>query len=164
MPVAKPETLDTTGPNGQNPPVRQRLALWFSPPSAEDPAETLRWVRRISLVLVLANLAVAVDNQLRGAMVWPFLVGGLLLASSWVMLTPAIRGAEREPRGSEDEDHMGRRGSRATYLVCALYCLTFPIPGFLVGGVGGAVFFEALALITSLCSIWLWTRYLRHRA
>jgi hypothetical protein len=79
------------------------------------------------------------------------------------MLTPAIRSAEREPRGSEEDRRIGRRASRATYLTCALYCLTFPIPGFLVGGVGGAVFFEALALVTSLCSIWLWSRYLGHR-
>lgn len=139
------------------------MALWFSPPSDEDPAETLRWVRRIALVLGLANLIVAVHNHLRGAMAWPFLVGGVLLAASWVMLTPAIRSAEREPRGSEEDRRIGRRASRATYLTCALYCLTFPIPGFLVGGVGGAVFFEALALVMSLCSIWLWSRYLGHR-
>lgn len=128
--------------------MRSRLAQWFSPPDRGHPAETLRWVRRVSILISAFGLIVAAQLALEGAdnvVVWVLVASAALLASTWLMLKPAIRQAEqRGPLTVEERARAIGRSDRATLVIAAIYCVTFPIVGYVLEGTSGAIFFFVL--------------------
>lgn len=66
--------------------MREHLIRWFSPPNGESPAETLRWVRRISLAAGVGVLLLALQTwgaQGAGWDVWVLAGAGVLSLNSW---------------------------------------------------------------------------------
>lgn len=128
--------------------MRSRLTQWFIPPDRGHPAETLRWVRRVSLLISAFGLIVAGQAALEGAdkvVVWVLVASAVLLASTWLTLKPAIRHAERRgPLTVEERTRAIRRSDRGTLVMAAIYCVTFPIVGYVLEGTGGAIFFFVL--------------------
>lgn len=138
--------------------MRQRLLQWLSPPSLSNPGETLRWVRRVSLLSGVFALTIAGQFALEGesgVLIGLLLVGALLSASSWVTLKPAIRRADERGALTAVELAAARgRANRVSRILGVGYCIAFPIAGYALLGVGGAIFFLVLAVLISAFGIW----------
>jgi len=145
--------------------MRKRLLQWLAPPSRANPGETLRWVRRVSVLASVFALLIAAQLALQGAnevMIWVIVASALLGATSWVTLRPAIRRADqRGPLTAEEFTRGVRRGDRAVLVMAALYCITFPIIGYLLEGLGGAIFFFVMGTVSGGLGIWMNRRFRR---
>jgi hypothetical protein len=142
--------------------MRRRWVQWLSPPSRSNPGETLRWVRRIFLLGGVFALVVAGQFALQGesgVLISVLVVSGLLSVSTWVTLKPAIRRAdEHGPLSAEDLPHARRRERRASVFTATLFCIAFPVIGYVLEGVGGAATFFVLGALSVGLAIWILRR------
>jgi hypothetical protein len=139
--------------------MRRRFLQRLAPPSPSNPGDSLRWVRRASLVSGGFGLLIAAQIALSGGssvVVAILVAAGLLSASTWVTLVPAIRRADQRGRLTPTETQEAiRRGNRASLVMAIILCLAFTIAGFVLdGGVGGAALLLALGAVIVGLSIW----------
>jgi hypothetical protein len=95
----------------------------------------------------------------RGVLIAVLVVSSLLSASTWVTLQPAIRRAdERGPLSAEELGQARRRERRASMFTAALLCIAFPVIGYVLEGIGGAVFFFVVAALSVGVGTWILRR------
>ena len=142
--------------------MRRRWVQWLSPPSRSNPGETLRWVRRISLLSGVFALVIAGQFALQGesgVLIAVLVASGLLSASTWVTLMPAIhRADEHGPLSAEELPLARRRERRASVFTAALLCIAFPVIGYVLEGIGGAAFFFVAGALSVGLGIWMLRR------
>jgi hypothetical protein len=135
-----------------------RLQRWFAPPSPESPAETLRWVRRVSIgVGTFVFFTIGITWAAGDAPPRFLLVSlGLFVLSAGTLgpgagpdLPSAARGGARK-----------RRGRRAGHVFAGILCVTFPIVGYAIDGLPGAIFFLVVAVVSGGLGLWLTNRML----
>jgi FtsH-binding integral membrane protein len=91
---------------------------WLTP-APDDPAATLRWVRRVELAFVPFAVLVTVLLVAQESPVWWLCCAGAVLGLvSAAIMTPAIRRAER---GSLDPSHWREWRSKAELLTCVTF-------------------------------------------
>jgi hypothetical protein len=142
-----------------------RLQRWFARPSPESPAETLRWVQRMSIATAVVGLPGLVLLWATGGIpLWLLLVLPGLLLLSVISLGPPIRDAERKELDPSYRppplEQRRRRGRRAGYLMLAVLCLTMPIVGYAIEGLPTAIAFLVGALVSGGLGVWLTNRIL----
>lgn len=83
-----------------------------------------------------------------GVLTAVLIAGGLLSASTWVTLEPAIRRLDkRGPLTPAELSRSGRLGDRVALIMATLYCVAFPIVGYVLEGVAGAIFFFVMGAL-----------------
>src|SRR2546430_998081 len=94
---------------------------WLTP-AHDDPAATLRWVRRVELAFVPFAVLVAILLAADGSPVWWLCCGSAVLGMVCAAtMTPAIRRAER---GQHDPSHWREWRRRAELLTGVTYAAT----------------------------------------
>jgi hypothetical protein len=119
-------------------------------------------VRRISLLGGVFALVIAGQFALQGdssVLIAVLVVSGVLSASTWVTLKPAIRRAdEHGPLSAEELPQAKRRERRASVFTAALLCIVFTIIGYVLEGVAGAATFFVLGALSAGLAIWISAR------
>jgi len=94
-----------------------------------------------------------------GVLIAVLVAGGLLSASTWVTLMPAIHQAdEHGPLSAEELPRARRRERRASVLTAALLCIAFPVIGYVLEGIGGAAFFFVAGALSAGLGTWMLRR------
>jgi hypothetical protein len=119
-------------------------------------------VRRISLLGGVFALVIAGQFALQGesgVLIAVLVVSGLLSASTWVTLKPAIRRAdEHGPLSAEELAQAKRRERRASVFTAALLCIAFPVIGYVLEGIAGAATFFVVGVLSAGLGIWISAR------
>ena len=140
----------------------ERLKRWFSRPPIDQPAEVLRWVRRISLAVAGGGLLVAAQIWATdGSPPWALLAAFGAAVAGAATMGPAIREAERRGPVTDpvERKRLRRRGDRAQWLVSAAVTIGCAVFGYIVDGVTGAAFLVCFALVSSALGIWFYQRW-----
>lgn len=135
-----------------------RLRMWFAAPRDGDARETLRWVRRMEIGVGVLGLVAA-------ATTWSGEWWSCRGSSSVEASRASPRG--REPRRScakaetrpeiliTDPVRRKERGRRFLRYFLPIYVLIFAGIGYLLLGVGGGIFFFAVAAIGGGLGAWM---------
>jgi hypothetical protein len=127
--------------------------------SGGDPRETLRWVRRMEIGGGVLGLAGAVVSWSGEWWSWLIVGGSLLSLSPWPGAAAILRRAEKRPEILiADPERRRERGRRLLRYLMPLNALVFTAVGYVVLGVGGALFFLALAAVSGALLYWLLSR------
>lgn len=127
------------------------------PPPPGEPAETLRWVRRVSLAGIPVFLLFAAVNW-AGESWFPWLVIGVIVYAVYgaVSMHYAIRRAERHGPLTQDELAAGRRRADRFERIYppTLGAMCFGA-GYLVGGVVVGLVLAAVGVVNGGLGVWL---------
>jgi hypothetical protein len=120
---------------------------WLTP-ARDDPAATLRWVRRVELAFVPFALLVAVLLLTKHSEVWwlPLASAVLGLVCAAVM-GPAIRRAEE--RGAVDATTWARQAERLTVVTFAALAAIAVVLAYAFSGLGLAALLAATFAVSS---------------
>ena len=136
--------------------AHRRLSGWMPPTAATDPRETLRWVRRMELVsggaAIIAGLALWNDGWWH----WVLIGVGLLGFSPWPGARAILRRADRKPGVLVSDPERRRcRGRRVALVQVPLYAISGFVIGYLVDGLGAAIFMGLALGLTAAFAAWL---------
>jgi hypothetical protein len=133
------------------------------PPREDDPAATLRWVRRIHLWSVPGGLLMAAVLWLAHIGIW--WCGLLVTAGSLVSVAtmgPALRRAEAHgPNDPATRPERLRRAERITVAMAGAMTVVIAVVALVIEGPGLAITIAGLMLISVPPGLWLarrWTR------
>jgi hypothetical protein len=136
-----------------------RLRAWFAPPRNGDARETLRWVRRIEIGMGVIGLVAAGTTWSGEWWSWLIFGGSLVSLSPWPGAAAILRQAETRPEIlNTDPVRRKERGRRFLRYFLPIYVLTFAGTGYLLLGVGGAIFFFAVAAIGGGLGAWTFSK------
>jgi hypothetical protein len=113
-------------------------------------------VRRTEIAGGVLGLAAAVVSWSGEWWSWLIVGGSLVSLSPWPGAAAILRRAEKRPEILiADPERRRERSRRLMRYVLPLNALVFTAVGYLVFGVGGAIFFLALAAVSGGLSYWL---------
>ena len=132
-----------------------RLRAWITPPPGGDPRKTLLWVRRMEIVGGVANLGIAAATWSGEWWSWLLVAIGVLSLSPWPGVAVILRKAEKRPDVLiSDPERRRQRGVRFLRYFVPVYVLVFTASGYLLEGVGGAIFFFVVGSIGAAAGVW----------
>jgi 4-hydroxybenzoate polyprenyltransferase len=142
--------------------MAQRLMSGLVPPnSASEPREILRWVRRVEIVTGLAAVVAGIALWNAGWFHWLLIGVGLLGLSPWPGAQAILRRADRKPGVLvTDPERRRTRGRRAAQIQVPLYAIAGLVIGYLVGGLGVALFMGVVMGFSAALGAWLVMRRL----
>jgi hypothetical protein len=140
--------------------MAQRLMSGWAPPtSASDPREILRWVRRMEIVTGLAAIVAGIALWSAGWFHWVLVGVGLLGLSPWPGPQAILRRAERKPGVLvTDPERRRTRGRRAAQILVPVYATIGFVAGYLVDGLGAAIFMCVAMGLSATLGAWLFVR------
>jgi hypothetical protein len=132
------------------------------PPKEDDPAETLRWVRRLQFVMLPGGLLIALllrAEDLGGW--WLGLAVSAMALLSLATIGPSIRRAERHgPNDPATRPQRIRRAERVTLAWFGAFTVAAVAVGYAVDGPGLAIFLGALMIVGAAGGIWAFRRWI----
>ena len=145
--------------------VWERLRRYLSrPPPGAPPLETLRWVRRLTVAMLpLAALFFVRAWASDAVPLWVAAGVAALMASSPASLTLVIRATESAAASGDytppSPEQLRRRERRAAYVTVAVLCISLPVIGYLVDGLGSAALFLVIGIFSSGVAVWSQRRF-----
>jgi enoyl-CoA hydratase/carnithine racemase len=122
---------------------------WLTP-ARDDPAATLRWVRRVELAFVPFAVLVTLLLLADGSRVWWLCCAGAVLGLlSAATMTPAIRRAERRPVDPSHWSEWRRKAELLTGVTYAGMACIAVVLGYVFGGTELAVILAAVFAASS---------------
>ena len=122
---------------------------WLTP-AHDDPAATLRWVRRVELAFVPFAVLVAILLAADDSPVWWLCCASAVLGLvSAATMTPAIRRAERRQHDPSDWREWRRRAELLTGVTYATMAAVSVALGWLFSGLGLAAILAAVFTVSS---------------
>jgi hypothetical protein len=122
---------------------------WLTP-APDDPAATLRWVRRVELAFVPFAVLVAVFLAADGSPVWWLCCGSAVLGLiSAATMTPAIRRAERRPVDPSAWREWRRRMELLSGVTYAAMAAVAVVLAYAFSGLGLAAILAAVFVASS---------------
>src|SRR4051794_14768991 len=111
------------------------LRSWLAPPRSGDPRQTLRWIRRMQIVMGVGGLIAAALTWTGEWSSWLILGGSLLSLSPWSGARAILRKADKRPEILvTDRAQRRRRARRTVRLLVPTYLVIFTIVGYVSGG------------------------------
>jgi hypothetical protein len=140
--------------------MSQRLMSgWVPPTSSSEPREILRWVRRMEIVSGLAAIVAGIALWNAGWVHWLLVGVGLLSLSPWPGPQAILRRAERRPGVLvTDPERRRTRGRRAAQILVPVYATIGFGAGYLVDGLGAALFMGIAVGLSAALGAWLVVR------
>jgi hypothetical protein len=133
---------------------------WLRPPAQDDPAATLRWVRRLHIVLIPGGLLIALALRPDGPW-WLGLVVSACSALSLATIGPAIGRAERHgPNDPATRPQRVRRAQRVTLAWFGAFTVAAAAVGYAVDGAGLAITLAVLLGVGGAAGIWAFRRWI----
>jgi hypothetical protein len=132
---------------------------WLRIPNGENPADMLRWVRKIDVLSIPAGGLLALLLRSEGLGVW-WLGFGLTLTGLVGLATigPSIRKAERRgPLDPATRPQRRRRARRAMVAWWAVFICAVVAISIAAGSIGFGVYMAVIMLVALALSIW-WMR------
>jgi hypothetical protein len=130
------------------------------PPTEDHPAETLRWVRRLYLVMIPVGVLVAVLLLAEGLGAW--WLGLVVVAMSLIGLATigtSIRRAEAHgPNDPATRPERARRAERLTIAIFGVFSLVVVAASFWAEGAGLAIAMAVLLSIGLILGLWVFRR------
>ena len=141
--------------------MRDRLRRWLAPPQTGRPADTLRWVRRLHLVIAPLGLLVSAELLAEGASWWWIGIGSTGLALLGAATTgPSIRRAEArgrlDPATAPERRRRARRITASYFAVMAIVSVGL---FYVLLGLGAAIFLAVMWLVSGPLGLWLARRW-----
>jgi hypothetical protein len=135
---------------------------WVRPPTEDDPAATLRWVRRLHVVLVPGGLLMALLLWGQGLGGWWLgLVVSACSALSLATIGPAIRRAERHgPNDPATRPQRMRRAERVTLVWAGAMGVVAAAIGYALDGAALAIAVVVLTILSAAAGIWGFRRWM----
>ncbi len=129
-------------------------------PTDDDPAEMLRWVRRLQIVMIPAGLLIALMLRAEDLDAWWL---GLVVSGGGVLslltIGSSIRRAEQHgPNDPATRPRRVRRAERATLAFAAVLTVAAAGIGWAVDGVGAAIALALLMGVGTALGIWVFRR------
>src|SRR5690349_18652985 len=122
---------------------------WLTP-AHDDPAATLRWVRRVELAFVPFAVLVAILLAADDSPVWWLCCGSAVLGLlSAATMTPAIRRAERRPHDPSQWREWRRRAELLSGVTFAAMAAAAVVLGWVFSGFQLAAILAAVFAISS---------------
>jgi hypothetical protein len=140
--------------------MAQRLMSgWVAPTSASDPREILRWVRRMEIVTGLAAIVAGIALWNAGWFHWLLIGVGLLGLSPWPGVQVILRRADRKPAVLvTDPERRRTRARRAAQILVPLYAISGFVAGYVLDGLGAAIFMGVAMGLSAGLGAWLFIR------
>jgi hypothetical protein len=136
------------------------MSGWVPPTSASDPREILRWVRRTEIVSGLAAVVAGIALWNAGWYHWLLIGVGLLTLSPWPGPRAILRRAERKPGVLvTDPERRRTRGRRAVQVLVPVYATVGFVAGYLVDGLGAAIFMGIAMGLSAALGAWVFVRW-----
>jgi hypothetical protein len=122
---------------------------WLTP-AHDDPAATLRWVRRVELAFVPFAVLVAILLAADDSPVWWLCCASAVLGLiSAATMTPAIRRAERRPVDPSAWQEWRRRMELLSGVTYAALAAAAVVLGYVFSGLGLAAILAAVFVVSS---------------
>ena len=136
------------------------MLSWLRVPTQDDPAEMLRWVRRLQLVMIPVGLLLALLLRADDLSAWWL---GLVVSGGGVLslatIGPSIRRAERHgPNDPATRPQRVRRAERATLAFAGVFTVAAAGIGLAAGGVEFAIVLALLMSSGSALGFWVFRR------
>jgi hypothetical protein len=135
---------------------------WLRVPTQDDPAEMLRWVRRIHIVMIPGGLLLALllrSEDLGGW--WLGLAVSAMAVIGLATIGPSIRRAERHgPNDPATRPQRVRRAERATLAFMGVFTVAAAAIGFAAEGVGLAITLVVLMGAGGALGVWVFRRWI----
>ncbi len=123
------------------------LRARLTPPQGGDPREALQWLRRMEIVMGIFGLIAAALTWSGEWWSWLIVGGSLLSLSPWPGIGAILRKAEKRPEILiSDPERRRERGQRFLRWFVPAYVVVFTLIGYLLLGLGGAIFFFVLGV------------------
>jgi len=135
---------------------------WLRVPTQDDPAEMLRWVRRLQLVMIPVGLLIALLLRAEDLGAWWL---GLVVCGGGVLsvatIGPSIRRAERHgPNDPATRPQRARRAERLTLIWVGGVIAAAAGVGLAVGGVEAAIAVALIMGVSAVLGIWTFRRWM----
>jgi len=141
--------------------AQRLLSGWTPPAAASDPREILRWVRRVELASGVGAIVAGLVLWNAGWVHWLLIGVGLLGLSPWPGARAILRRAGRKPDVLiTDPERRRRRGHRFAIVQVPLYAIGGSAIGYVVDGVGAAIFMGAAMGLSAALGAWWFVRWL----
>jgi hypothetical protein len=141
--------------------AQRLLSTWMPPTAASDPREILRWVRRVELATGLGAIVAGLVLWNAGWFHWVLIGVGLLGLSPWPGARAILRRADRRPGVLiSDPERRRHRGRRAAQVQVPLYAISGFVIGYVVDGLGAAIFMGVAMGLSAVAGAWLIVRRL----
>jgi hypothetical protein len=135
---------------------------WVRPPTEDDPAATLRWVRRLHVALIPGGVLMALLLWSEGLGAWWLgLVVSACSALSLATIGSAIRRAERHgPNDPATRPQRMRRAERVTLVWAGAMAVVSAAIGYALEGAGLAIALVVLTGFSAAAGIWGFRRWI----